>query len=77
MYLQSMLDLVLIACQAWQAGAEGLSVLRDLSSEQAVFRQQGLRPQPTHTVLAGSQQHIAHRTPRKKKKEECNLTEGL
>lgn len=55
-----MLDLVLIACQAWQAGAEGLCVLGDLSSEQAVFWQQGLRPQPTHAILAGSQQHIAH-----------------
>lgn len=31
-YLQSMLDLVFIACQAWQAGAEGVCVLRDLSS---------------------------------------------
>lgn len=31
-----MLDLVLIACQAWQAGAEGVCVLRDLSPKQAV-----------------------------------------
>ena len=55
-----MLDLVFIACQAWQAGADGVRVLGDLSPKQAVFWKQGLRPHSTHTVLAGRQQHIAH-----------------
>ena len=59
-----MLDLVFIASQAWEAGAEGVRVLRDLSPEQAVFWKQGLRPHSTHTILTGRQQHIAHWTPR-------------
>lgn len=32
-----MLDFVLVACQAWQAGAEGVCVLRDLAAKHAVF----------------------------------------
>lgn len=62
-YLQSMLDLVFIACQPWQAGTKRLCVFGDLSSEQAVFWQQSLWPQPTHAIFAGRQQHIAHWTP--------------
>lgn len=73
-YLQSVLDLVFVARQPWQAGAERLRVFGDLSSEQAVFWQQSLRPQPTHAIFAGRQQHVAHRTPGARGRERNRLT---
>src|SRR4029434_9780972 len=58
-----MLDLVLLATQVGQAAADACAVLRELPSQQAVLRQQRLRPHTADPIRTGGQQHVTHRPP--------------